>query len=207
MSRIYTSLDITGNRYGKLTAFRYSHTGKNHMQYWVFKCDCGKEITTRKTGVINGHCKSCGCLQKEIAKNEVVKHSAKHKESKTRLYRIWKLMHARCKDKSVKYYGAKGIEVCLEWSDYTVFKKWAIENGYKENLTIDRIDYNGNYEPNNCRWATYKEQAQNTSRNHFITHNGETKCIAEWCRELNIKVSTFCQRMKKGLNPFTGETL
>lgn len=197
--------DITGYKYNRLTAVKFSHSDKNYNQYWVFRCDCGNEIIARKSFVISGHSKSCGCLQKEIAKNEVVKHSVTHNESKTRLYRIWKLMHARCKDKSVKYYGAKGIEVCPEWSDYTVFKKWAIEDGYKENLTIDRIDYNGNYEPNNCRWATYKEQAQNTSRNHFITHNSETKCIAEWCRELNIKVSTFCQRMRKGLNPFTGE--
>lgn len=197
--------DITGYKYNRLTAIKFSHSDKNYNQYWVFRCDCGNEIIARKSFVISGHSKSCGCLQKEIAKNEVVKHSVTHNESKTRLYRIWKLMHARCKDKSVKYYGAKGIEVCPEWSDYTVFKKWAIENGYKENLTIDRIDYNGNYEPNNCRWATYKEQAQNTSRNHFITHNSEAKCIAEWCRELNIKVSTFCQRMRKGLNPFTGE--
>lgn len=199
--------DITGCKYNRLTAVKFSHSDKNYNQYWVFRCDCGNEIIARKSFVISGHSKSCGCLQKEIAKNEVVKHSVIHNESKTRLYRILKGIHARCRDKSVKYYGAKGIEVCPEWSDYTVFKKWAIENGYKENLTIDRIDYNGNYEPNNCRWATYKEQAQNTSRNHFITHNSETKCIAEWCRELNIKVSTFCQRMRKGLNPFTGETL
>ena len=206
MSRTYKSLDITGNRYGKLTAVRYSHTAKNYMQYWVFKCDCGNEITTRKTAVISGHCKSCGCMQKEVAAKEVVKTSIKHNHSNTRLYNIWKGMISRCTLDGYKHYSEKGIKVCEEWrSDFMNFYNWAVSNGYNNKLTIDRIDSNGNYEPSNCRWATMREQAQNTSRNHFITHNGERKCIAEWCRELNIRTSTFCQRMKNGLNPFTGE--
>lgn len=208
MSRTYINSDITGNRYGKLTAVRYSHTGKNYMQYWVFKCDCGNEIITRKTSVINGHCKSCGCLQKEVAAKEVIKTSVKHNHSNTRLYKIWKNMISRCTLDGYKHYFEKGIKVCEEWrSDFMNFYNWAVSNGYNNKLTIDRIDSNGNYEPSNCRWATMREQAQNTSRNHFITHNGERKCIAEWCRELNIRTSTFCQRMKNGLNPFTGERL
>lgn len=207
MSREYKSLDITGNKYGNLTAIRYSHTGKNYMQYWVFKCDCGNEIITRKTSVISGHCKSCGCLQRQIAKKEVVKHSVKHNESNTRLYKIWKGIHSRCNDANSKYYGSKGIKVCDEWENYENFKEWALQNGYKSTLTIDRIDYNGNYCPENCRWATYKEQAQNTSRNKFLTIGNETKCVAEWCRQFGIKTNTYYQRIKYGLNPLTGERL
>lgn len=205
MSRVYKSLDITGKKFGNLTAIKYSHTGKNYMQYWVFKCDCGKEITTRKTAAISGHCKSCGCLQKQVAKQEVVKHSVKHNESNTRLYKIWKGMHSRCNNENSKYYGSRGITVCSEWNDYKNFKEWATNNGYSDNLTIDRIDYNGNYEPSNCRWATYKEQARNTSKNRCFELNGKIKCAAEWCEELGIKSSTFFQRLKNGLNPFTGE--
>ena len=201
------SLDITGNKYGYLTAIKYSHTGKNYMQYWVFKCDCGKEIITRKTSVISGHCKSCGCLQKEIARKEVVKHSTKHHDSKTRLYKIWKGIFARCKNKQSKYYGKKGIKVCDEWKDYEVFKCWALSNGYNDKLTIDRIDYNGNYCLENCRWATYKEQAQNTSRNKFLVISNEKKCIAEWCRQFGIKTNKYYQRIKYGLNPLTGDRI
>ena len=84
-------------------------------------------------------------------------------------------------------------------------KEWATNNGYKDNLTIDRIDYNGNYKPLNCRWVTYKEQARNTSKNRCFELNGKIKCAAEWCEELGIKSSTFFQRLKNGLNPFTGE--
>ena len=201
------SLDITGNKYGNLTAIRYSHTGKNYMQYWVFKCDCGNEIITRKTSVISGHCKSCGCLQKQIAKQEVVKHSVKHNESKTRLYKIWKGMHSRCNDENSKYYGSKGIKVCCEWDNYENFRNWALKNGYESNLTIDRINYKGNYCPENCRWATYREQAQNTSKNKYITIDKETKCVAEWCRQFGIKTNTYYQRLKYGLNPLTGEKI
>ena len=198
--------DITGCKYNRLTAIKFSHTDKNYNQYWVFKCDCGNEIVARKSLVVSGHTKSCGCFQKEVAAKEVVKTSVKHGYSYSRIYRIWKNMISRCTLEGHKHYYEKGIVVCDEWkNDFTSFCDWAMSNGYNDTLTIDRIDSNGNYEPNNCRWATYKEQAQNTSKNHFITHNGQTKCIAEWCRELNIKTSTFCQRMKNGLNPFTGE--
>ena len=198
--------DITGCKYNRLTAVRFSHADKNYNQYWVFRCDCGNEIVARKSFVVSGHTKSCGCLQKEVASEEVIKTSIKHNHSNARLYKIWKGMISRCTLEGHKYHYEKGITVCDEWrSDFMNFYNWAISNGYTEKLTIDRIDNNGNYEPNNCRWATYREQAQNTYKNHFITHNGQTKCITEWCRELNIKVSTFCQRIKNGLNPFTGE--
>lgn len=198
--------DITGKRFNRLVALFFSHTDKNHNQYWVFKCDCGKEIITRKSSVLNGHTKSCGCLQKEIAAKEVIKTSIIHNQSKTRLYHIWKGMVQRCTKKGNKYYFDKGIRICDEWrKDFMSFYNWSMKNGYREDLTIDRIDFNGDYKPENCRWATYREQAQNTSKNHLFTRDNKTQCIAEWCRELNIKVSTFCQRMKYGLNPFTGE--
>lgn len=132
--------------------------------------------------------------------------SAIHNQSHTRLYRIWKNMKSRCSRPNVKNYSSLGISVCEDWQNsFISFKDWADKNGYRENLTIDRIDVEGNYEPSNCRWVDYYTQNQNTRRNSLFTYNGKTQCMAEWCRELGINVTTFCQRIKYGLNPFTGE--
>ena len=126
--------------------------------------------------VRTGAVKSCGCIAKP------------HGENRTRLYRIWCAMRQRCRidSEAHKYWAGKGIAVCEEWNDYLLFRKWALENGYKDNLTLDRIDSNGNYEPSNCRWATYKEQANHLSSNHFVTIKGESHSISEWCDILNI---------------------
>lgn len=109
----------------------------------------------------------------------------KHGEGKTKLYRIWSSMRDRCNNprcKDYKYYGAKGVRVSSDWDDFLSFKKWSLDNGYRENagLTIDRINVNGNYEPENCRWVDRKTQANNMTSNHLITYNGDTHTISEW---------------------------
>lgn len=123
----------------------------------------------------------------------------KHGKCGTRIYIIWKHMKQRCynsKDKGFKNYGGRGITICEQWkNDFINFYNWAIKNGYKDNLTIDRINVNGNYEPNNCRWATKKEQANNTRNIHYITYNGETHNLTEWSKLLKIKLSTLSRRI------------
>lgn len=124
-----------------------------------------------------------------------------HGDSHTRLYHIWKSMRERCRVKShtsYERYGARGIEVCSEWEDYQTFKKWALDNGYNETLTIDRIDVNGDYEPANCRWATYKEQANNTRKNRILTAFGKTMTMTQWSEITGIKVATIWARLHKG---------
>lgn len=109
--------------------------------------------------------------------------------SNTRLFWIWHSMMDRCSNKNAvgyKHYGGKGIQVCDEWKDSTAFIKWALANGYRDDLTIDRIDSNKNYEPDNCRWADWKVQANNTSRNHYLTINGETKTLAQWAEYYGV---------------------
>lgn len=127
-----------------------------------------------------------------------------HGDTKTRLYRIWTAMKGRCSNKNIpcyKYYGGRGIDVCDEWkTSYQSFKEWAINNGYAEHLSIDRIDFNGNYSPENCRWVTRKEQARNTRKNRFYTIDGETHCMSEWESRFNISHSLIDKRMKIGMS-------
>lgn len=129
----------------------------------------------------------------------------KHGLSRTRIYRIWKNMRDRCyllSANEYKNYGGKGIKVCEEWNDKKTglisFAEWAYSNGYDENLTIDRINVNGDYEPSNCRWLTRQEQNNNTSRNINITYNGETHNIKEWSKILGVSDKTLTGRIRRG---------
>lgn len=128
----------------------------------------------------------------------------RHGESNTRLYRIWQDMKSRCYnsgDKVYKHYGDRGICVCDNWKfSYISFKNWAMENGYRDNLTIDRIDVNGNYEPSNCRWVDRSIQSANRRNTIFIKLNGETKTISEWSKIYNIPRSRIYKKYRKGLS-------
>lgn len=159
-------------------------------QYFELKClKCGKiQVKSRKV-VYDKQCK-CECSYKR----------AKHIDNgKTRLNNIYFNMKARCYNSNqwnYQYYGGRGIKVCDEWkNNYNSFYNWALENGYQDNLSIDRIDTNGNYEPSNCRWVTDKEQKNNTRRNHYITYKGKTQSMSKWAEELNISYTTLRSRI------------
>ena len=155
--------DITGRRYGMLEAIEFSHIGDDKHSVWVFKCDCGNIVEKRKCHVVSGQIRSCGCLLNKARKIAGRKNKT-HGMKNTRIYRIWNGMKDRCnnpKSCNARYYYDRGVTVCEEWGRFEPFYKWAMENGYRDDLSIDRINPYGNYEPSNCRWATAKEQANN----------------------------------------------
>lgn len=187
--------DISGQQFGRLTALYRLHNYHDKHTKWLCVCDCGNLKEVRYEHLKNEMIVSCGCYHKEIVKNVNTKHG-KHN---TPLYNIWLCMKGRCyyvDDKRYKNYGGRGIAVCSEWKDdFQAFYNWATSNGYKEGLTIDRIDNDGNYTPDNCRWATRKQQARNTRRTLNITINGETHCLKDWCKILGLNYDTVKYRI------------
>lgn len=124
-----------------------------------------------------------------------------HHETKTRLHKIWESMHSRCENPNHKHYanyGGRGIRVCDKWNEYVPFRDWAIKAGYNDNLTLDRIEVNGNYEPSNCRWATIREQQNNKRSNRLVQFNGVSHTISEWSGIVGIKKTTIKERLNAG---------
>lgn len=190
-------IDLTNKKFGRLTVIsRYGSTN-NKMATWLCKCDCGNEKVVSTCHLNSGATTSCGCYQKERASLA----NKTHNNSKTRLYNEWQHMKKRCYWENYKYYhlyGGRGISVCNEWKDsFENFKKWALNNGYSDDLTLDRINNDKNYEPSNCRWATKYTQSNNRKFNHIVSYHGETSSYEVMCRKLNVNTGTIRSRMKK----------
>lgn len=153
---------LYGMKFGKLTAIEPVRVGNEKRLRWKCLCDCGKEVIVSSYNLKSGHTKSCGCLISDILTE---RNKANAKPRNERLYRIYYGMMSRCNNKkydAYQHYGARGICVCDEWAGHFYdFEKWALSNGYREDLTIDRIDNDGNYEPSNCRWVDMKVQSNN----------------------------------------------
>ena len=180
--------DLTGKKFGKLEVIGVHDTG-SRKTYYVCQCDCGNVKVVRADSLISGATKSCGCIKKEQDKTNLTANQ-RRKMSGTRIYETWQDMKRRCYNKqNARYdrYGGRGITVCEEWlNDFQSFYDWAINNGYSDDLTIDRIDNDGNYEPSNCRWSTVKEQCNNRSSNINITIGNATKSLMSWCEIFNV---------------------
>lgn len=166
---MYKFTDITGKRFGRLVVIERAANTKKGSAKWLCLCDCGKETIVRTSSLNNGGTKSCGCLQREHM--TALGYARKKYDSNSRLYHIWQSMKQRCLNSNHRRYndyGGRGITVCEEWKNsFQVFYDWAMANGYKENLSIDRIDNDKGYSPDNCQWATMKEQRNNRRDSTF----------------------------------------
>lgn len=197
--------DMVGQRFGRLLVLSFAGIGARRLATWLCRCDCGNEVTVvgsemrrNRNGRKSAGTSSCGCLRVDAPKASNTKHSG----FGTRLYHTWGGMKARCYDEShigFKHYGERGINVCAGWvNDFPAFREWAMANGYDDTLTIDRINNDLGYFPENCRWAPHAAQSNNRRCNIRLTFNGETRTLADWSRSTGMHRATIASRLRSG---------
>ena len=187
-------IDLTGHKFNRLTVIERMPNAPKGKTVWKCQCDCGNITIVRGSNLKTGQVKSCGCAQKGW--------NCIHGDSNTPLYNHWYSMINRCENPNnhaFKDYGGRGIKVCEEWHDYITFKKWVMETKpiSKQELTVDRIDVNGNYSPDNCRWTSRKIQARNRTSNILIEFEGKKQSLIEWCEELHLDYKRIHNRISK----------
>ena len=203
-------IDLVGQRFGRLVAIRLfsckeRRDGNGFYYRWLFKCDCGNETIAEKHHVIHGHTTSCGCRLQEI-KNTIGKKSVTHIMSYTRFYKIYGDAKNRCrnpKNSAYQNYGGRGIKFL--WNSFKQFKEEMYQSyiehtrqfGEKD-TSIERINNEGNYSKDNCRWTTKKNQARNTRKNIFVDFEGQSLCVAEWAEKIGLKYGTLYRRLRLG---------
>lgn len=202
-------IDLTGQKFGRLTVVEHVNSEqntKNRSAKWLCLCECGNYKIVCSKSLKNGDTKSCGCYKKELNRQRMISRNMTHGHSNERLHFVWRGIKKRCYNPNhveYKNYGGRGIKLCKEWHDYSVFREWAYSNGYDENAergkcTIERIDNDKDYCPENCKFASMKEQANNKSSNRYISYNNKTQTVAQWADELNIRQETLRRRMQRG---------
>lgn len=196
--REYKYNDLKNQKFNMLTAIEIVGKTEKKGMIWKCICDCGNYTEVAGTLLSHGKIKSCGCLRKVTGE---ANGSFKHGMRNTKLYNSWVAMKKRCLNKADEHYpnyGGRGITVCPEWMEFDSFYEWAMSSNYKDGLTIERIDVNGNYEPSNCKWATAKEQADNRRTTVHITVDGVTKNATDWAKTLGVGRSTIGRHITKG---------
>ena len=186
-------IDLTGQRFNCLTVIERAENTTKGIARWKCKCDCGNYTIVRGSNLKTGAVKSCGCLNH-------IAYTKTHGESQTKLYRHWRSMIYRCsnpKNRAYKWYGERGIKVCEEWQTYEGFKKWVLETRPKEDYSVERINVNGDYCPENCTWIPLSEQANNRTSCINFEHCGKTMNLMEWCKTLNLDYKRVHNRIFK----------
>ncbi|MDI6617892.1 MAG: hypothetical protein QME45_04330 [Clostridiales bacterium] len=196
------ALDLTGEKFNRLTVIKRVKNDKWGSARWLCECECGNEAIVRTNDLRRGHTKSCGCYNMEKV-IERCPDTSRHMQSNTKLYASWVSMKDRCYNKNNKSYldyGGRGIKICDEWLIPDNFFNWALNNGYSEELTIDRVNVNGNYEPNNCRWISMKRQIRNRRNTLKVEYQGKFITLGELSEKTNIPYATLHWRYKQGFS-------
>ncbi|AFZ90236.1 hypothetical protein [Bacillus velezensis] len=196
--------DLTGKKFGRLRVIKLSEKRSGRKTFWDCVCDCGNTKTVRSDS-LKSSIRSCGCLKKEQDKINLTKNH-RHKQSGKHLYIVWMNMKQRCynkSDKAYERYGGRGIYVCDEWKkSFDSFKKWSLDNSYCNNLSIERIDVNKGYSPDNCTWIPMKEQAVNRRSTVWVEYQGERLNLKQWSEKLGINYGTLHSRYyRSGMRP------
>jgi hypothetical protein len=194
--------DLTGRKFSKLSVVDLAGRSKQGDTLWRCMCECGKEKVVRGSKLLNSHTRSCGCLQREKAGSASRAHGLYYEDGKkSKLYGIWIGMKGRCNnpnDSVYQHYGQRGISVCDEWLEFSVFHTWAIANGYKPGLTIERVLVNEGYRPDNCKWIPRNEQSKNTRKSRIVIYQGLEKRLTEWADILGFDAKAIRQRIDRG---------
>lgn len=193
-------VDLSGRKFGRLTVVRFLYTAKGHAWYEC-RCECGTIKTVRGSNLTTGDTNSCGCLHKELSAGFAGNINRTHGLYKTKLYRIWAGMKTRCTNpnsKSYPDYGGRSIAIYSDWGDFENFHKWATANGYEDGLEIDRIDNDGDYTPDNCRWVSKRHNANNRRTSKTIPVCGISKTQAEWEAVLGLYRGKLTDMKRKG---------
>lgn len=183
-----------GTRFGLLTVTGEPVNGRSPY-FYPCSCDCGKQVVVSRSNLVRA--KSCGCGRTD----SIIKQCTTHGDTGTRLYRIWLGLRNRCNNKrDLRYadYGGRGIRVSQEFQSFEAFKSWALANGYRDDLTIDRINNDGDYSISNCRWATVLQQNRNSRHTHQLEHDGKNLCLSEWAEITGIRAETLRRRLNLG---------
>lgn len=191
-----TREDITGKRFGRLTVICFDHNDHHHNSYWLCECDCGNRTVVTRGGLTSGNTTSCGCYNRERVRESTTTHGL----SRTPLYKVWRDIRTRCENENnsaYHRYGGRGIRICEKWHDFENFKNWADSSGYDVGLTIDRIDNDGDYCPENCRWVDWSVQGNNRSTNRLVEYKGQVHNIMEWSKTLGVNYSTLRGRINR----------
>lgn len=197
--------DLTGQVFGLLTVIKRSGSDKYRHSVWECQCECGRISYTLGTSLVTGHTKSCGCQESLHEKNPrpIKIPTAPPRTDKERLKIVFNGMWQRCtkpNSPNWDHYGARGITVCEDWSSLESFIKWSMANGHSQDLTLDRIDVNGPYSPENCRWATYVEQANNRRTTIYFEVNKKKYTWEELSKVTTTTRTVFFRRMREGWN-------
>lgn len=203
-------IDMAGKKYGRYTVLEYVGQNKDHKAVWKCQCECGTIKNVSGKELRSGKTKSCRCYIREKSLENPALWKPKHGLSNHPLHQIWRDIKMRCDNPNMenyKHYGGRGIKMCDEWKDFQAFYDWSMKNGYEKGLSIDRIDTNGNYSPENCRWASMKVQQNNRRNNKILTINGETKTMSEWADFYSMKYTVVKSRIKNGWEPIDALTI